>query len=319
MKKILITGITGFAGSHLAELLLQDSDVEIFGTYVSEKNIHAIESLRQRIQLRKVELTNYEEVENLISEIMPDIIYHLAALPSPADSFKNPALYLQNNINAELYLLEAVKTHELLQTKILIISTSEVYGLVGQEDLPIDEDTPLRPVSPYGVSKIAQDFLGLQYHLAYNLSIVRVRPFGHIGPRLSEQFASSSFAKKIAEIEAGKREPILTVGNLDSRRDLTDVRDIVRAYKLLIEKGIVGDVYNLGSGISYKTGYILTTLLSYSKTPIEIKTDTSLFRPNDIPELRCDNRKIKELTGWEPTVSLETSLQDTLDYWRKVI
>ncbi len=229
MKTVLITGVTGFAGSFLAEHLLSQHLYTVHGTYLSEKSLQNIEAHKDSLQLHQTDLTDHEATEKLIGTVKPELLFHLAALPSPAASFKDPALFLQNNINSELYILEALHKQKLHDTRIMIISSAEVYGLVRNEDLPIDELTELRPVSPYGVSKIAQDYLALQYHLSYNLQTIRVRPFGHIGPRLSDQFAASAFAKKIAEIEKGTRQPILTVGNLTARRDLTDVRDMVRA------------------------------------------------------------------------------------------
>lgn len=316
MKKVLITGISGFAGSHLAELLVSQGGNEIHGTYLTDATHRNLRAIQDSITLHHADLTNFDQVKEVISQVHPDIVFHLAAFPSPADSFKDPASFMQNNINAELFILEALRQAELLTTRVLVISSSEVYGLVSPEDLPIDEDTPLRPVSPYGVSKITQDFLGMQYFLAYKMPIIMARPFGHIGPRLSPQFATSAFAKKIAEIEKGQRDPILTVGNLDSKRDLTDVRDMVKAYALLMEKGTPGEFYNIGRGESFQTKYLLETLLRFSSTHIEVKQDEELLRPNDIPELRCDNRKIKQLTDWSPTIALEESLKDTLEYWR---
>lgn len=317
MKKILITGITGFAGSHLAEHLVSQNSSEIYGTYLTDATHKNLSNVQDRVSLKHVDLTDFAGVKKLIAEVQPDAVFHLAAFPSPADSFKDPASFLQNNINAELFILEALRQAELLQTRVLVISSSEVYGQVKPEDLPLDENTPLRPVSPYGVSKITQDFLGLQYFLTYKMPIIVARPFGHIGPRLSPQFATSAFAKKIAEIEKGKREPILTVGNLDSKRDLTDVRDMVKAYAALMEKGNPGEFYNIGRGESFETKYLLDTLLSFSDARIEVKRDESLLRPNDIPELRCDNTKFQELTGWNATIPLQTSLKDTLAYWRE--
>lgn len=320
MKKVLITGITGFAGSYLAQHLHQTQpDAAITGTYISEKSIHNIDAVKEKLHLVKVELTDYQEVVSLIARVKPDEVYHLAALPSPAESFRSPALFLQNNINAELHILEALRQHDLLHTRVVIVASSEVYGLVKPEDLPINEQTQLRPVSPYGVSKITQDYLGLQYHLAYHMPILRARPFGHAGPKLSEQFVISAFAKKIAEIEKGKREPILHVGNLESKRDLTDVRDIVRAYSLLMSKGIPGDVYNIGCGTAYKIADLLQKLLAYSTAKVTVVQDQALLRPNDIPELRCNNTKFVQLTGWHPEIAIEKTLKDTLEYWRGII
>jgi GDP-4-dehydro-6-deoxy-D-mannose reductase len=319
MKKAFITGITGFVGSHLAKYLADSTDFSITGTYLSEGNLKNVAEIEKKISLIKCDLNDTEAVEKIISFEKPEYIFHLAALPSPAKSFKDPGGYLQNNTNAQLHILEAVRKLQLDQTRILVVTSSEMYGMVEPEDIPMDEETPLRPTSPYGVSKITQDFLALQYHLAYKMDIVRVRPFGHIGPRLSDDFASSAFAKKIAEIEVGKRDPVLPVGNLEGKRDLTDVRDMVRAYLLLMEKGESGEVYNAGSGISYKTEDVLNTLLSFSTKSITVEQDEALFRPTDIPELRCDNTKLTERTGWKPEIKLDESLKDTLEYWRGIV
>ncbi len=316
MKKVLITGITGFAGSHLAEYLINAGKYEVTGTYLSDRNLTNLASIQDQVTLTQCDLMDREAIEALISREKPDLIFHLAALPSPAKSFHDPGLYLQNNMLTELHVLEAVRKFELKSTRILIVSSSEVYGLVNPEDLPIHEETPLRPVNPYGVSKITQDYLGLQYVLGYGLDVVRVRPFGHIGPRLSSDFATSSFAKKIAEIEHGVRDSVLTVGNLEGKRDLTDVRDMVRAYSLLLELGASGDVYNAGSGKSYRTGDLLELLLSYTTAEVKVELDKQLLRPNDIPELRCDNKKLVTLTEWDNEFTIEESLKDMLEYWR---
>lgn len=319
MKKVFITGITGFAGSHLADRLVSAKRYDVSGTYLFEESLKNVKDIKDHLNLIKVDLSSYENVNKIIKKISPTVIFHLAALTSPADSFSNPALTLTNNISLQVNLLESVIKNDLLGTKILIISSADIYGIVKKENLPIDEDTPLAPTSPYSVSKIAQDFLGLTYFLSYRLKIVRVRPFNHIGPRQSPQFVVSSFAKQIAEIEKGKRRPILYVGNLDAKRDFTNVEDMVSAYLLALEKGKEGDVYNIGTGISYKISDILQKLISLSSSKIRIKVDKALFRPSDTPELVCDNRKFTNLTGWKPKISIEQTLEDTLDYWRKII
>ncbi|MDP2649878.1 MAG: GDP-mannose 4,6-dehydratase [bacterium] len=318
-KKVLITGISGFAGSHLADYILRNKDYEISGTYLSEESLRTVKDIQEKVNLVKVDLLDPKKTQELVDDIKPDLIFHLAALTSPAESFKNPALTITNNISAQVNLLEAVKNLELKNSRILIVSSADVYGIVSQSDLPIKEDTKFNPDSPYGVSKIAQDFLGLQYFLSYKLNIIRVRSFNHIGPRQSPAFVVPSFSKKIAEIEKGKTEPVLFVGNLEPKRDLTDVRDIVAAYTLIIEKGKSGDVYNIGSGISYQISDILAMLLSFAKVKIKIEKDPSLFRPSDIPEQRADISKIKNLTGWSPSIPIETTLRETLDYWRNII
>lgn len=318
MKKVLITGISGFAGSFLADYLLSSGKYSISGTYHSDTNIANINHLKDKITLIGVNLLDEKLVENIYKELAPDIIFHLAALTSPSESFASPLNTLQNNIASELAVLEAVRKGS-SKSKILIVSTSEIYGMVEEKDLPIDENTPLRPVSPYAVSKIAQDYLGLQYKIAYNLHVVRVRPFVHIGPRQSPKFVTASFAKQIAEIEKGKKEPILLVGNLKAKRDFTDVRDMVRAYEMVVEKGQAGEVYNIGSGTSFEIAGILQKLLSFSKNKISIQVDKSLVRPSDIPELICDGRKLSRQTGWKPEIPIDTTLKDILDYWRNII
>lgn len=317
--KVLITGITGFAGSYLAEYLAAKEKYDISGTYLFNTSLINVDEVKDKLNLVKVDLTSEKEVFNIIKKISPSIIFHLAALSSPADSFKIPSETLTNNISLQVNLFEAVRRSNLLDTKILVVSSADIYGKVKKEDLPIDENTPLMPTNPYSVSKIAQDFLGLTYFLSYNLKIIRVRPFNHIGPRQSSQFVVSSFAKQIAEIEKGKREPTLRVGNLDTKRDFVNVKDIARAYVLAIEKGKYGEVYNIGSGKSYKISDILRILVSMSSRKIKIEKDESLFRPSDNQELLCDIRKFQKLTAWKPKISIEETLKDTLDYWRNII
>ncbi len=317
--KALITGITGFAGSYLAEHLLSTKKYDISGTYLLEESLSNVRNVKDKLNLIKADLSEEKSVFKIIKEVSPSVIFHLAALTSPADSFKNPVQTLNNNISLEINLLEAVREYNMVNTKILIISSADIYGLVKKEDLPIDEQTPLMPTSPYSVSKIAQDYLGLTYFLSYQLKIIRVRPFNHIGPKQSPNFVVSSFAKQIAEIEKGKRKPVLHVGNLETKRDFTNVKDIVRAYVLAIEKGKYGEVYNVGSGISYKILDILNKLITMSSSKIKIEKDEVLSRPSDNPDLICDASKFTKLTGWKPQISIETTLKDTLDYWRNII
>lgn len=317
--RVLITGITGFAGSYLAEHLVFMGKYDVNGTYLLDSSLVNVNKIKDKLNLVRIDLTSEKGVFDTIKKISPSIIFHLAALTSPADSFKIPAETLTNNISLQVNLFEAVRRYNLLDTKILVVSSADIYGKVRKEDLPIDEDTQLMPTSPYSVSKIAQDFLGLTYFLSYNLKIIRVRPFNHIGPRQSSQFVVSSFAKQIAEIEKGKREPILRVGNLDTRRDFINVKDITAAYVLAIEKGEYGQVYNIGSGKSYKISDILSMLIDMSSRKIKIEKDESLFRPSDNRELVCDARKFQKLTGWKPKISIEETLRDTLDYWRNII
>jgi len=315
--KILITGITGFAGSFLAEHLLELGH-DVSGTYLSDDSLVNVESIKDKITVEKVNLLEEEKVENYIKKIHPDGIIHLAALTSPAQSFQNPKEFFHNNIDSEITILEAVRKNSIV-CRILVISSSEMYGLVRKEDIPIDEDTLLFPSSPYAVSKIAQDYLAYQYYRSYDMNILRIRPFNHIGPRQSPHFVVSSFAKQIAELEKKEGEKKLTVGNLSAFRDFTDVRDMVKAYALLFEKGKAGEIYNIGRGQSYQISDILNKLLSLAATEIEWEQDPKLLRPSDIPNIVCDNRKVRNLTGWEPKIPIEQSLKDTLDYWRNIV
>lgn len=314
MKKVLVTGATGFVGTHMLQYLHSQNVFSIVGTYRSNAA-----NVNEGIQLEKINLLDQEEVEKLIENHKPEYIYHLAGLASAAVSFKSPAVSMSNNIIAELNVLEALKKHELFDTNVLIISTAEVYGIIDPEDLPVDEQTPLRPVNPYAVSKIAQDFLGLQYHLSYKMNIIRVRPFNHIGPGQKDTFVLSSFAKQIAEIEKYKKEPILLVGNIDAKRDFTDVRDMVKAYQLVLEKGVNGEVYNIGSGKARSISDVLDVMLSLAEVKIEVKRDPNRIRPMDVPEIVCDYKKLHDLTGWSPEIPIEKTLQDLLDYWRKIV
>jgi GDP-4-dehydro-6-deoxy-D-mannose reductase len=314
MKKILVTGATGFVGKHLVESLLSKSENEVIGTFRSDPG-----TTPEKLTLEKVDLHDQEATNALIEKYQPEFVYHLAGLPSAAESFKKPAETITNNIIAEVSLLEALRKQELIETRVLVVSTAEVYGFISGEDLPVDEMTPLRPVNPYAVSKIAQDYLGLQYRLSYRMNIIRVRPFNHIGPGQKDNFVLSSFAKQIAEIEKGTKEPIIYVGNLEAKRDFTDVRDMVKAYQLALEKGEKGDVYNIGSGESRKIEDMLNTMLAFSTKKVEVKADPDRFRPIDVAEIVCDSKKFRDLTGWQPEIPFNQTLQDILDYWRKIV
>ena len=198
----------------------------------------------------------------------------------------------------------------------LVVTSNEVYGLVQPEDLPIDEAMPFRPNSPYGVSKVAQDMMALQYWYSHRLPTIRVRSFNHIGPDQADDFVASAFARQIVEIEAGLRAPIVTVGNLDAQRDFTDVRDVVRAYWLLLERGEPGEVYNVGSGQSRPVRWLLETMLDLASTPVKISVDPARLRPSDVPISTCDNRRLVAATGWEPRIDLRDTLRDLLNFWR---
>ncbi len=318
MKKALITGTTGFAGSFLAEKLLSNGHFSVSGTYISENQFENINSFKKDLDLHKVNLLDEKETDDLIKETKPDLIFHLAALSFPYGSLENPAGTISNNTIAQINLFEAIRKND-TNPKVLVISSADIYGMVKEENLPIDEKTPFMPTTPYSVSKIAQDFLGLQYFLAYDMQIVRLRPFNHIGPRQAPQFVVPAFAKQIAEIEKGEKEAVIKVGNLSAKRDFTDVRDIVEAYVLALEKGDLGEVYNIGSGKSWEISEILDKLLSLSDKKIAIEIDKDKVRPKDEPDLICNHSKFTDRTGWKPKINIDQTLKDTLDYWRNIV
>ncbi len=313
--RILITGIAGFAGSFLAEYLLRHeppSGLELWG--VSQVGGEHPPG-DARISFTAGDLTDPHFTAELLAQLEPDRIYHLAAQAFVPVSWQDPWATLENNIRAQTNLLHAAARQK-SRAHILVVGSNEEYGRVTPADLPIDEDTPLRPDSPYGVSKITQDFLGLQYFLSHQLHIVRVRPFNHIGPRQNERFAAANFAKQIAEIEAGKRASVLRVGNLDAQRDFTDVRDMMCGYVLALERGSAGEVYNIGSGKPRAVRELVETYQRLARVPFEIEYDPERMRPSDTPVSYCDATKLKNATGWEPQIPFEQTLRDILEYWR---
>lgn len=317
-KKALITGASGFAGRYLVRHLAAKRTYQLFGTYLTHID-SALQSQHTPVEYIKLDLLDSKQTKHVIASVSPDYIFHLAAFSATADSLNNPKETILNNVGAQINLLEAVRAANIPKVKILIVSSADIYGIVKKEDLPIDEQTPFAPTNPYAVSKITQDFLALQYYLSYNMHIVRVRPFNHIGAFQSLGFVVTAFAKRIAEIEKGKSQPILRVGNLEAKRDFTHVADMVAAYDLALEKGVPGDVYNLGSGTSYAIKEILEKMLSFSTKEIKVEIDPKMVRVIDTPDKICDTAKFFALTGWKPTTPIEKALQEALDYWRNIV
>ncbi|NLE75192.1 MAG: GDP-mannose 4,6-dehydratase, partial [Chloroflexi bacterium] len=311
--RALITGINGFVGSHLAEHLLAHTDWQVFGTALGR--LDALQGIADRLTLFPAELSQAAVMERILDESQPDYVFHLAAQPLPAASKVDPWGTLENNIRLQLNLLEAVASQG-LGCRVLVVGSSEEYGAVKPADLPVNEETPLRPLNAYGLSKITQDYMGLQYYLSHGIPVLRVRPFNHFGPRQRAGFVAADFAQQIAAAEAGQQEPRVSVGNLDVSRDFSDVRDVVRAYRLLMVSGQPGEVYNVGSGQAYSIQELLDTLLSLSPQPIQVWQDPARVRPADVPSVRCDASKLKRDTGWEPRIPFAQSLQDVLGYWR---
>jgi GDP-4-dehydro-6-deoxy-D-mannose reductase len=314
--RALITGITGFVGSHLAEYLLNLGNVEVFGIFRWRSRTENIEHIAHKIKLYECDSKDATAMREVVRKVKPDRIYHLAAQSYVPMSWVAPAETLITNIISQVNLFEAVRA-EGIDCRIQVAGSSEEYGLVLPNELPIRETNPLRPISPYGVSKVAQDLLGYQYFKSYDMFIVRTRAFNHTGPRRGDVFATSNFAKQIAEIEKGKKEPIIYVGNLEAVRDFTDVRDMVVAYYLSLEKGEKGEVYNICSGKGYKLREVLDILLGLSKKEIEIKVDPKRMRPSDVELLAGDATKFITKTGWQPKIPFPKTMSDLLDYWRE--
>lgn len=313
--RVLITGITGFVGSHLTEFLLTQGDIQVFGIERWRSKTDHIEHLKHRIEMYECDIQDASSVRQVIDTVKPDRIFHLAAQSSVPMSWNAPSETLMTNALGQMNLLEAVRQSG-LSPRIHIAGSSEEYGLVLAHELPLTEASSLRPLSPYAVSKVAQDLMAYQYAQSYRMHIVRTRAFNHSGPRRGEMFATSNFAKQIALMEAGLQEPVIRVGNLEARRDFSDVRDIVRGYWLALERGEAGEVYNLCSGRDYAIQEILTMLLGMTTKRVTIQVDPKRLRPSDVPILRGDGTKFFRQTGWQPQIPLEKTLEDLLNYWR---
>ena len=322
MKRLLITGITGFVGSHLAEYLL-GLGVEVHGLLRWRSPRDNILHIEDRLSLHEADLTDLPSLIRVLEDISPEYIFHLAAQSYVPYSYRAPIATLNTNVLGTTTLLEAVRTAEMLGVDpvVVVCSSSEVYGQVRREDLPIRETCPLRPVSPYGVSKVAEDLLGQMYHIAYGLRTVRARLFTHTGPRRGEVFAESSFARQIARIEAGLQESTVRHGNLDSMRCWLDVRDAVRAYWLLATNCPPGEVYNIAGDRQATVGEMLQHLISLSSRSEDIRAEQEhgLQRPSDVTWQIPDSSKFRSTTGWKPEIAFERTMKDLLDYWREQV
>ena len=314
--RVLVTGITGFVGSHFAEFALAEG-AEVFGSYRWRSKTENIDHLRDRVTLIECDLRDLSSVQELVTSSRPDFIIHLAAQSYVHASWHSPAETFNTNTISQVNLLEAVRAQGKAAPRFLAIGSSEEYGLVHEDELPIKESNPLRPLSPYAVSKVTQDLMAYQYFKSYALPIVRARAFNHEGPRRGDVFVTSNFARQIAEIEVNRREPTILVGNLKAVRDYTDVRDIVRGYWLLLERGEPGEVYNLCSGRGWAIQEILDFLLGESiNTSIAVREDPARLRPSDVPVLIGDCSRLTAL-GWKPRIPFEQTLRDLLGYWRE--
>ncbi|HEY8022754.1 MAG TPA: GDP-mannose 4,6-dehydratase [Thermoanaerobaculia bacterium] len=317
--KALITGITGFAGSHLAEYLLAEHpDVEVFGTSRWRSRMDNIEHLGARITLLEADLRDYTSMHAALARSRPDYVFHLAAQSFVPASWSAPSETLSTNVAGETNLFEAVRALG-LDPIIQLACSSEQYGLVLPGEVPIKETNPLRPLSPYAVSKVAQDFLGYQYFQSYGMRVIRTRGFNHTGPRRGQPFVTSNFCSQVAAIEAGLQEPVIRVGNVEAIRDFTDVRDMVRAYWLAVTRAKPGEVYNIASGRGISIRALLDKILALSNVEVKIEVDPARLRPSDVEILIGDSSKFRADTGWEPRIPFDQTVADLLDYWREVM
>jgi len=316
-ERILITGITGFVGSHLADFLLEQGKAEIYGGKKINGRLRNIRHILDKVQLIDFDLIDYFSVRNLLKESRPSRIYHLGALSWVTPSWTHPSAYMQVNAIGTINLLEAIR--ELgLKTRVLVSCTPEEFGDVPKEKLPITEETPIAPVNHYAASKVAQDAICMSYYASYKIPIIRTRAFNHEGPRRDISGALASFAYQIARIDAGKQEPIIKVGNLDAKRNFTHVRDMVRAYTLAMEKGMPNELYLIGSDNIYTIKECLERLISLSPSKNEIRyvVDQKRVRPTELNYLIGDCSKFRKFTGWKPEISFDDTLKDILGYWR---
>jgi GDP-4-dehydro-6-deoxy-D-mannose reductase len=342
--RVLITGITGFAGSHLAEYLLERGDVEVYGacrwrsrldnlsgldrqgrlnrrgldgTITSEAQLREIAD-PQAVNLLQGDMADPYQMETLISAVKPQRVFHLAAQSFVPTSWSAPAETFHINTVGQIHLFEAIRKAG-NDPLIHIAGSSEEYGLVYPDEVPMKESNPFRPLSPYAVSKVAQELLAIQYHHSYGLKSVVTRGFNHTGPRHGSVLSCSSFARQIAEIEVELSPPTLYVGDLSPKRDWVDVRDVVRGYWLALEKGVPGEVYNIGSGTTRTIQSMLDVLLSFSAVDIEVRKDPARLRPSDVPVLWADDSRFRAQTGWEPKIPFEQTMEDLLNYWREKV
>lgn len=316
--KVLITGITGFVGSHLAEYLLTKENMEVYGILRWRSDTGNIDHIKDKLILYDCDIRDVTSVKNVINKVKPDKIFHLAGQSYVVSSWHSPHETLSTNILGQVNIFEVVRECN-INPFIQIAGSSEEYGLVSSDELPVKEDTLFRPLSPYAVSKVTQDLLGYQYYKSYGLNIIRTRAFNHTGPRQAEVFVCSDFSRQVAMIEKGRQDPWIKTGDLKAKRDFSDVRDIVRAYWQAVDKCAPGEAYNICSGRPREIGDVLNILLSLTRFKDKIKVEQTRFRPSDIPAIWGDCSKFRQLTGWKPQIPFEKTLEDMLNYWRQRI
>jgi GDP-4-dehydro-6-deoxy-D-mannose reductase len=316
--RVLVTGVSGFVGGHLAEHLVAEGD-QVVGLSASGRWPPGLEDLSRQVRNEPFDLAAADEaaLADLLARKRPEAIYHLAAQANPQASVSDPRGTWALNLGGALNLLEAVKASG-LRPRVVLVGSGVSYGNPSAEHMPVSESCPLRPNNPYAASKAAADLLGIQHFLAHGTDVVIVRPFNHAGPRQSPSYVLGGLARQVAEVEAGRRDRV-EVGNLDVVRDFTDVRDVVRGYRLLAGRGVAGEVYNLGSGRGTRLADALEVLRRSARTPVDVFVDPARVRPVDQPLLVADPSRLRAATGWEPRFAIEQTLADMLEYWRDAL
>lgn len=315
MKKALIIGAGGFVGGYLAECLQDEFDMEVHATKLpATQTQEDLSFLGERVY--ELDILNKSDIVELLYAVRPDYIFHLAAQSSVSVAWKNPTLTIDVNIKGSVNVMDAVR--ELYyKPRVLLVGSGEEYGHILEGETPISEDTKLRPGNIYAATKVCQNMIGSIYSRAYDMELMLIRAFNHVGPKQSPIFVMSDFCKQVADIEKGKKEPVMYVGNLAAKRDFTDVRDVVRAYGLLALKGRAGETYNVGSGNAIEIRKMLDMIIGMSTKNIEVRVDPNKIRPVDVPVIEADISKIKSETGWEPRIPLGQTIKEILDYWRE--
>lgn len=315
MKKALIIGAGGFVGGYLARCLMDEFDMEVHATKLpGVETLEDISFLGDRIY--DLDILVKEDIAELFLSVRPDYIFHLAAQSSVSAAWRNPSLTIDVNIKGSVNVMDAIR--ELYyKPRVVIIGSGEEYGHIEEGDTPINENTKLRPGNIYAATKACQNMIGTIYSKAYDMELMLVRAFNHMGPGQAPLFVVSDFCKQVAEIEKGYRQPVMYVGNLSAKRDFTDVRDVVRAYGLLAVKGRAGETYNVGSGKAIAIKEVLDKIISLSIAKIEVRVDQNKIRPVDVPIIEADISKINNETGWKPEIPFETTIREILEYWRE--
>lgn len=309
MKKGLVIGAAGFVGKYLVNEMVANN-IEAYATKLPHESLEDVPA-----RIYNLDIMDKDAVTALLFEIRPDFIFHLAAQSSVGLAWKKPGLTVDVNIKGSLNVMDAIR--ELYyKPRVLLIGSGEEYGHIQPGETPIVETNLLRPGNIYAATKACQNMIGSIYSKAYDMELIMVRAFNHIGPGQAPMFVVSDFCKQVVEIEKGLREPIMKVGNLAAKRDFTDVRDVVRAYVMLVQAGVPGETYNIGSGNAQEIRSILDLIISMSDAEVQVETDPNKLRPVDVPIIEADISKIHVLTGWKPEISIEQTIRETLDYWR---